>query len=41
MIERGVTTGGVIAKVRCALDAVNGGVEKVHMSTALCDALNL
>ena len=31
MIEKGVITGGMIPKVRCALDAVNGGVEKVHI----------
>jgi acetylglutamate kinase len=31
MIESGVITGGMIPKVRCALDAVNGGVEKVHI----------
>ena len=31
MIENGVITGGMIPKVRCALDAVNAGVEKVHI----------
>ncbi|HEY4159628.1 MAG TPA: acetylglutamate kinase, partial [Polyangiaceae bacterium] len=31
LIEKGVITGGMIPKVRCALDAVNGGVEKVHI----------
>jgi len=31
MIESGVISGGMIPKVRCALDAVNGGVEKVHI----------
>jgi len=31
LIEQGVITGGMIPKVRCALEAVNGGVEKVHI----------
>jgi len=31
MIESGVIVGGMIPKVRCALQAVNGGVEKVHV----------
>lgn len=31
MIQSGVISGGMIPKVRCALDAVNGGVEKVHI----------
>ncbi|HEX3774135.1 MAG TPA: acetylglutamate kinase [Polyangiaceae bacterium] len=31
LIEKGVITGGMIPKVRCALDAVNAGVEKVHV----------
>jgi len=31
MIDSGVISGGMIPKVRCALDAVNGGVEKVHI----------
>ena len=31
MIQSGVITGGMIPKVRCALDAVHGGVEKVHI----------
>ncbi len=31
MIEAGVITGGMIPKVRFALDAVNEGVEKVHI----------
>ncbi len=31
MIESGVIGGGMIPKVRCALQAVNGGVEKVHV----------
>ncbi len=31
MIEDGVITGGMIPKVECALEAVSGGVEKVHI----------
>ena len=31
MIATGVISGGMIPKVRCALDAVNDGVEKVHI----------
>jgi acetylglutamate kinase len=31
LIEDEVITGGMIPKVRCALDAVNDGVEKVHI----------
>ncbi len=31
LIAGNVITGGMIPKVRCALDAVNGGVEKVHI----------
>jgi len=31
MIAEGVITGGMIPKVRCALDAVRLGVEKVHI----------
>lgn len=31
MIASGVIAGGMIPKVRCALGAVNGGVEKVHV----------
>jgi acetylglutamate kinase len=31
MIAEGVITGGMIPKVRCALDAVRMGVEKVHI----------
>jgi acetylglutamate kinase len=31
MIEAGVITGGMIPKVRCGLDAIAGGVKKVHM----------
>jgi acetylglutamate kinase len=31
LIGEGVITGGMIPKVRCALDAVSGGVEKVHI----------
>jgi acetylglutamate kinase len=31
LIEEGVITGGMIPKVRCALSAVAGGVEKVHV----------
>lgn len=31
MIERGVIQGGMIPKVRCGLDALRGGVKKVHM----------
>ncbi|HEY4105233.1 MAG TPA: acetylglutamate kinase [Polyangiaceae bacterium] len=31
LIAKGVITGGMIPKVRCALDAVNAGVEKVHV----------
>jgi len=31
LIAEGVITGGMIPKVRCALDAVSGGVEKVHI----------
>lgn len=31
LIERDVIVGGMIPKVRCALDAVAGGVEKVHV----------
>jgi acetylglutamate kinase len=31
LIENGIITGGMIPKVRCALDAVDRGVEKVHI----------
>lgn len=31
LIERGVITGGMIPKVKCALDALNDGVKKVHI----------
>jgi acetylglutamate kinase len=31
MIEKGTIHGGMVPKVRCALDAVAGGVEKVHI----------
>jgi acetylglutamate kinase len=31
LIAEGVITGDMIPKVRCALDAVNLGVEKVHV----------
>jgi len=31
LIAKGVITGGMIPKVRCALEAVNAGVEKVHV----------
>lgn len=31
MIESGVISGGMIPKIECALDAVEGGVEKVHI----------
>ncbi len=31
LIGEGVITGGMIPKVRCALDAVSAGVEKVHI----------
>jgi acetylglutamate kinase len=31
LIAEGVITGGMIPKVRCALDAVSAGVEKVHI----------
>jgi acetylglutamate kinase len=31
LIAEGVITGGMIPKVRCALDAVHGSVEKVHI----------
>jgi acetylglutamate kinase len=31
MIDEGVITGGMIPKVQCGLDALGGGVKKVHM----------
>lgn len=31
LIDAGVISGGMIPKVECALEAVNGGVEKVHV----------
>ena len=31
MIDEGVITEGMIPKVRCGLDALAGGVKKVHM----------
>jgi acetylglutamate kinase len=31
LIDQGVIAGGMIPKVRCALDAVEAGVEKVHI----------
>lgn len=31
LIEKGVVTGGMIPKVRCSVDAINGGVERVHI----------
>jgi len=31
LVRRGVLKGGMIPKVQCALDAVNGGVEKAHI----------
>jgi acetylglutamate kinase len=31
LIQQGVITGGMIPKVRCALEAVKSGVEKVHV----------
>lgn len=31
LIDAGVISGGMIPKVECALEAVNGGVEKVHI----------
>jgi acetylglutamate kinase len=31
MIDSGVITGGMIPKVRCGLEALRGGVKKVHM----------
>jgi acetylglutamate kinase len=31
LIQDGTISGGMIPKVRCALDAVSGGVEKVHI----------
>jgi len=31
MIDRGVITGGMIPKVQCGLEALQGGVKKVHM----------
>jgi len=31
LIEKGVVTGGMIPKVRCCVDAINGGVERVHI----------
>lgn len=31
MIDRGVIRGGMIPKVRCGLEALEGGVKKVHM----------
>jgi acetylglutamate kinase len=31
LIEQGVISGGMIPKVECALEAVTGGVEKVHI----------
>ncbi len=31
LVERGVISGGMIPKVRCALDALDAGVKKVHI----------
>ena len=31
LIERGVIHSGMIPKVRCALEALSGGIKKVHM----------
>ena len=31
LVRKGVLKGGMIPKVQCALDAVNGGVEKAHI----------
>ena len=31
MIDAGVLTGGMLPKMKCAVDAVNGGVKKVHI----------
>ena len=31
MIEDGTLSGGMIPKMKCAVDALNGGVRKVHI----------
>ena len=31
LIEKGVVSGGMIPKVQCCVDAINGGVERVHI----------
>ena len=36
LIEQDVISGGMIPKVRCALEAVDGGVEKVHIVDGRC-----
>ena len=36
LIEGAVITGGMIPKVRCALDAVARGVQKVHIIDGRC-----
>ena len=36
LIEQEVISGGMIPKVRCALEAVNGGVDKVHVVDGRC-----
>ena len=36
LIEQEVISGGMIPKVRCALEAVEGGVEKVHIVDGRC-----
>jgi acetylglutamate kinase len=36
LIEQDVISGGMIPKVRCALEAVEGGVEKVHIVDGRC-----
>jgi len=36
LIEQEVVSGGMIPKVRCALEAVEGGVEKVHIVDGRC-----
>jgi acetylglutamate kinase len=36
LIRDGVVTGGMIPKVRCALDAVGRGVQKVHIIDGRC-----
>ena len=31
LIEKGVVSGGMIPKIQCCVDAINGGVERVHI----------